>query len=52
MSKTVTIREKATLVVDFDTWRILNKLKNELGLKTIDETIKHLMKGNGWSCST
>jgi hypothetical protein len=48
MSKTMTIREKATLIVDFDTWRNLNKLKNDLGLKTIDEAIKHLLKESGF----
>ncbi|WXG39403.1 MAG: hypothetical protein WED07_00985 [Candidatus Freyarchaeum deiterrae] len=47
MTNTLTIREKATLVVDFDTWRDLNQLKTELGLKTIDDTIKHLIKENG-----
>ncbi|MEM2959856.1 MAG: hypothetical protein Q6366_002635 [Candidatus Freyarchaeota archaeon] len=43
MSKTVSAREKATLIVDFDTWKRLNKIKNELNLNSIDETIQFLI---------
>lgn len=43
MSKTIGIREKATLIVEFDSWKRLNNLKNKLGLKTIDEVIQHLL---------
>ncbi|MBS7251477.1 MAG: hypothetical protein KIH08_12950 [Candidatus Freyarchaeota archaeon] len=43
MSKTVSAREKATLIVDFDTWKHLNRIKNELNLNSIDETIRFLI---------
>jgi macrodomain Ter protein organizer (MatP/YcbG family) len=46
VSRTITIREKATVIVDFDTWMALNKLNKELGLKNIDETIQYLIKEN------
>ena len=46
VSKTIGIREKATLIVEFDTWRALNKLKNEFGLKSIDEVIQYLISEN------
>ncbi len=45
MSKTVNnVREKATLIVDFDTWKGLNQIKNELNLNSIDEAIRFLIK--------
>ncbi|MFB0564023.1 MAG: hypothetical protein ACETWM_22720 [Candidatus Lokiarchaeia archaeon] len=43
MSKTISLREKSTLIVEFDTWRTLNKLKKELGLKSLDEVIQYLI---------
>lgn len=43
MSKTISIREKATLIVEFDTWKMLNDLKNEQRLKSIDEVIQFLL---------
>ncbi|GEM_PF-4789890 len=44
MSKTVNnVREKATLIVDFDTWKSLNQIKNDLNLNSIDEVIRFLI---------
>jgi hypothetical protein len=44
MSKKVNnAREKATLIVDFDTWKSLNQIKNELNLNSIDEAIRFLI---------
>lgn len=43
MSNTVGIREKATLIVEFNTWKKLNQLKNDLGFKSIDAVVDYLL---------